>query len=509
MPTHRGSPPSFVPLRPNAIPPPVSPVAAPSLDRAVMTTAGMVTKALAASGPLIVLFGSIPATFAATGVLGVPLGFLIVGAVAGLLSVGYSAMARAYPHPAPCYAIAARGLGRASGVACGAVALVAYCGIQTSLYGLLGATVQDALGVPWWLTAAIAVLIVGVLGVRRVVLSTGLLAVVLGISAIFIALFFAAAFAEADRFSAAAFEPNALHAAGLGTVIAYGFAALMGFEIPFCFGEESRTRTGPSRAVGIALVILVALYAGMAWAITAGVGAAGVAAVAPVPGAPGPYYFVEREFTIIAVFYLRVVLVLAIGTSMLSLHSIAARYAFALAREQILPKPIAWTGRNPESNSPVGGSLLQSGIAALIVAGFAVSAADPLATLFAWNSTLGALGFVTLLLISSVAAMVHLRAHRAHAETLWRRRIAPALGVLGGLGVLGAMGLEADAMLGVPPGSPLLVVVPGLIVGAALTGLAWALFLRSRRPGVYAGIGGGMSHRHAVPDMRLAAKYRL
>ena len=44
-----------------------------ALERKTMTTSGMFTFAAAASAPVVVLLGSIPATYATTSVVGVPL----------------------------------------------------------------------------------------------------------------------------------------------------------------------------------------------------------------------------------------------------------------------------------------------------------------------------------------------------------------------------------------------------------------------------------------------------
>jgi hypothetical protein len=46
-------------------------------------------------------------------------------------------------------------------------------------------------------------------------------------------------------------------------------------------------------------------------------------------------------------------------------------------------------------------------------------------------------------------------------------------------------------LLGVAPGSPAAWLLPASFAAAAVTGLAWALFLRFRLPGIYATIGLG------------------
>jgi amino acid transporter len=477
-----------------------------ALERKTMTTAGMFTFAAAASAPVVVLLGSIPATYATTSVVGVPLGFLLVGAVVALLSVGYSALSRHVPHPAVYYAVIARGLGQHMGVAGGMVALLAYNGIQTSLYGLLGATLNDLFGGPWWIWAVLVVALVGVIGVRAVALSTRLLATILVLSFVVLVLFDLAAVTHpADgRLSADGFRIAELARSGVGGAAAYCLAALMGFEAAASFSEEARARIAPARAVFISLGVLVAAYAFSAWAMGVAVGPQQVTAVAADPAVGLPFNVFEDQYGPLMPPLVRAMLVAAIITSLLALHSIAARYGFAMAREGVLPNALAATGRGRQAGSPVGGSLLQTGIAALVVVAFAVSGADPIATLFAWFSTLGALGLLSLLVITSVAAMVYLPGRGPEAETAWRRRIAPGLGVPAGTLVLGTMVVNVDSMLGAGPGSRLPYVIPAVIVVVAAAGIAWALYLRSARPDVYNKISRGQPRRHAVVDVQLA-----
>jgi amino acid transporter len=477
-----------------------------ALERKTMTTAGMFTFAAAASAPVVVLLGSIPATYATTGVVGVPLGFILVGAVVGLLSVGYTVLSRRIPHPAVYYAVIARGLGRPSGVGGGMVALLAYNAIQTSLYGLLGATLNGLFGGPWWLWALIAVALVGVVGVRSVAISTRLLGTILVLSFVVLALFDLAAVAHpaGGSLSADGFKLSELAKSGVGGAAAYCLAALMGFESAASFSEEARARVAPGRAVFISLGVLVGAYAISAWAMGVAVGPQQVTKVAADPSAGLPFNIFEDRYGPLMPPLIRAMLIAAIITSLLALHSIAARYGFAMAREGVLPKSIASTGSGRQSGSPVGGSLLQSGIALVVVLAFAVTGADPIATLFAWFSTLGALALLALLVVTSVAAMAYLPARGPEAENIWRRRIAPLLGVLTGAVVLGTMVVNVDSMLGVGPGSNLPYVIPTLVVIVGVLGVVWAMYLRSAQPEIYSKISRGQPRRHAVVDVQLA-----
>src|SRR5438270_409548 len=81
--------------------------------------------------------------YAGTGLIAVPLSFLVLAVVLALLTVGYVAMSGHVPHAAVFYALIARGLGGVCGVAGGALALLSYNAIQISLYGLFGYTVAE------------------------------------------------------------------------------------------------------------------------------------------------------------------------------------------------------------------------------------------------------------------------------------------------------------------------------------------------------------------------------
>src|SRR5688572_20234566 len=116
---------------------------------------------------MTVLVGGSMGAYAATGVVGVPLAFVLVTAALGLACVSYVAMSAESPHAGPLYAQVARGLGPASGLSAAAVALLAYNAIQICLYPLLGATLAAALGGVWWVWALVAWLLIGVLGVAH------------------------------------------------------------------------------------------------------------------------------------------------------------------------------------------------------------------------------------------------------------------------------------------------------------------------------------------------------
>ncbi len=95
-PRRSGSPPSGAP---QGMGRPMSKAPA-GLDRGSLGTAGMSFFTISASAPMTVLAGSVVATFAATGVKGVPLSFLVLAVALWPFTVAYTTMSRHVSQPA-------------------------------------------------------------------------------------------------------------------------------------------------------------------------------------------------------------------------------------------------------------------------------------------------------------------------------------------------------------------------------------------------------------------------
>src|SRR5690625_5097282 len=134
---------------------------------------------------MTVVAGVVTTGFAMTGLVGIPVAFLAIGAVLMLFSVGYVAMSRYVTNAGAFYAYIARGIGKPFGVGAAWIALVAYNALQVGLYGLLGASSTPLLSqwfgldVPWWMVALIVWAFVAVLGQQAVDVNGAVLAVLL------------------------------------------------------------------------------------------------------------------------------------------------------------------------------------------------------------------------------------------------------------------------------------------------------------------------------------------
>jgi amino acid transporter len=200
------------------------------------------------------------------------------------------------------------------------------------------------------------------------------------------------------------------------------------------------------------------------------------------------------------------ILVLAIVAAMVSFHHGVARYVFALARERVLPGRLARVGlgKAKRGGAPVGGSLVQSAAALGVIMVVAATGADPLGVLFTWLSTLAAIGVLALLTMCSWAGLRFYANGGGTNESWVFRTLAPALGIITGSTMLGTLVLNVSALLGVPPGDPLTLLLPSVIGVAFLAGSTWSLRIRRSKSEVWAGIGRGIPEPLAVPDQRLA-----
>lgn len=471
-----------------------------SLQRRRLGVTHLVFFTVAASAPLTALAGGVTTAYAVSGNQGVPLAFLVVSVALALFAVGYVAMSRHVASAGAFYAYLARGIGRPAGVAGAFVALVSYNSIQVGLYGLFGSTVSNfaaeafGLRMPWWIWALLAMGTVAALGLLRVDLNARVLAVLLIAEVAVVAAFDIIGFARPAEgvVTTAPLMPSTLLAGGLGAAIAFTVASFTGFESGAIYSEEARD---PYRAVGRATLIAIAFigsfYALSSWAVVAATGARRLQERASTEGPALIIRPLADAFGPIVADLATALLLGSVFAALLSFHNSVARYLLVLGRERVLSEKLSSIG--VRSGAPVAGSIAQSTLALVVVAGFAIADADPMLTLFSWSSGLAALGVVLLLAGTSVAVIGFFRHSSVVSPTLvWSRTIAPALAATLLLAFLVVMVVNFDSLLGVAPSSPIRWLLAVTVLAAALGGAVWALYLRGFRPDVYADIGGAV-----------------
>lgn len=471
---------------------------APQLRRRRLGVVHLVFFTVAASAPLTVLAGGVTTTYAVSGNAGVPLAFVGLAIVLGLFAVGYGAMSRFVANAGAFYSYLSLGLGRGFGVAGSFVALISYNAIQIGLYGLFGATASDfvaeavGLRLPWWTWGFLALIVVGALGLLRVDLNARVLAVLLIIEVIVVVLYDVAAFRNPAEgaITLAPLDPSTLLVPGVGAVIAFNIAAFTGFESGAIYSEETRDpRRTVARATFVAVAFTGVFYALSSWAMVAATGTEQLQAAATENGPGLVFGPLADNYGVIVSDVATVLFLTSVFAALLSFHNGVSRYLFALGRESVLPKVLSTVGTR--SGGPVAGSLAQSALAIVVLLVFILTGGDPVLVLFTWLSGMSAVGVVLLMAATSAAVVgyfVRERDKRAEAS-LWARTIAPGIASLLLFVLLVVLIGNFDALLGTDPSSPLRWILPGLVLLAAVAGLAWAGTLSKFRPMVYSGIG--------------------
>jgi hypothetical protein len=116
----------------------------------------------------------------------------------------------------------------------------------------------------------------------------------------------------------------------------------------------------------------------------------------------------------------------------------------------------------------------------------------------------GTLGILALQTLAAVAVVVHFRRNRD--TRLWKTVVAPGLGALG-LALIVLLAIRNFTTLA-GSDNPVIGALPWLLAVAVLTGLATALWLKSRRPAVYHELLSDMEHydtvHHELADATIA-----
>jgi amino acid transporter len=450
---------------------------------------------MSAAAPLTVVAGVVPTGLAVTGLTGISIAFLAVAIVLAIFSVGYVAMARHIANAGAFYAYISRGLARPIGVGAAWVALLSYNGFQVAAYGGFGAIASPlfkdwfGIDVTWWVLALITWALTAVLGVRDVAVNGKVLATLLVAEITLVV-----AFSVADIFTSnfqpsnAPIDPGSLIGTGAGALLVMAFTGFVGFEQSVVFSEESRDprRTVP-RATYIAIALIAALYAFASWSMMSAAGAN----VVDRAGKEGPELFfnvASDRLGAIAIDLGHALFLTSLIAAMISFHNIIARYTFSLGREGVLPRIFGRTV--PGTGAPKNGSLAQSALGLIAIGLYAINGWDPLVQLFFWGASLGAIGVLLLITLTSIA-VIGFFSRNPEDENAWHRIGAPAIGTVLLLVITYLALTNIATLFGVDPGSKITWIVPTTFGVIMVAGIIWALILRAGRPRVYEGIGYG------------------
>src|SRR5690606_23485037 len=140
---------------------------------------------VAAPSPLGVIGGPVPLGIAGGNGTGFPSAYVLATVVLLLFAVGFYQMSGHVNTAGAFSSAVARGLGQGAGLGAAFVALLAYLALAAGVYGLIGSGLTALIAgyggpeIPWWLGAAAAFVLAGVLGFRNIAVSGKVLAILL------------------------------------------------------------------------------------------------------------------------------------------------------------------------------------------------------------------------------------------------------------------------------------------------------------------------------------------
>lgn len=473
--------------------PPVAEGQPHALRTNALGTGGIVFMVISAAAPLTIVAGVAPIAILIGGIAA-PIVYTVAGIVLGIFAIAFMAMTRYVKALGGFYTYIAQALGKAAGLGSSFVALVSYNALQIGLYGLLGAQghemflTQFGIDIPWWAIAGVGIFAVFFVAYRGVDVGAKVLGVLLGAEALILVIFAVVVLAQggAEGITFGSFTPDAMLNPGLFAILGAGFAAFMGFESTALYREEARDpeRTIP-RATYISVAFMAIFYGFIIWAVIISLGetnAVDLAAENPaglVFAQAGHYLGAWAELAM----YL--LILTSVYASQLAFHNAINRYTFSMARDGVLPVSLSRT--HPTSGSPYVSGILQTILAVVVVAFFAMAGLDPYMQLLLWVNSPGVLGILFLQVLTCLAVVVFFVRNRDIA----RRWFVIPSAVVAGLAMTGVLWLLCTSLDMLTAGGPVVnVIVVAITPVTFVVGVVLALIWKRTRPEVYARIGG-------------------
>lgn len=399
---------------------------------------GILFFVLSAQAPLTGIVGAAPLAAALGNGAGAPGAYLIVGVVIVIFAVGFVAMSRKVQTNGAFYAYVTAAFGRKTGAGAAWLALLAYSTVQAAMYGLYGAAFSGLLAsagitVPWWLPALVTMAGVQVLGSMNIELGARVLAVLVGLEVAILLMFGFSVLLRGGGPEgldiAASFAPAAIAGGAPGVAIMFAVASMFGFESTAIYSAEAKDphRT-VARATYLSVGIIAVFFSFITWMLVSFygpshvVGAAGAAlesgdatsfVIGPIVEMFGPWAGVTAG----------VLLVTSLLAGIIAFHNGINRYLHSLALRGSMPGVVARTNRH---RAPAVAAWIQTAVAVLLVAPFALLGLDPVLTLFSWFSGLAVAALLVLYMLCSLAVVGYFRRERV-AGQYWQTLIAPAL----------------------------------------------------------------------------------
>jgi amino acid transporter len=472
---------------------------------------GVIFMAVATAAPITAMVGNVPIAVGFGNGSYAPAGYLVATIVLSLFALGYSAMAKHITATGAFYGYISHGLGRVIGLASGFLITMAYIVFEASLVGIFSffaqSTVEKYTGVKvTWIVFAVVMLILNsILCFYDINLTAKVLGFFLITEILMLGLMaFAVLFHGGGPQGLAPESINPLNAFQSATGVAgatagiglfFAFWSWVGFESTAMYGEESRDpkRVIP-RATMLSVVGVGLFYVFVSWMAIAGTGPDNAIKLAQDTATSGDIFFGPTRALLgsWAVDLFNVLLMTGSFACGMAFHNCAARYIYALGREDLVPGLRRTIGRtHAKHGSPYIASLVQTGIATVLVLGFLAFNKDPYGDLYALLAILGTMAILIVQALCAFGVIGYFHVSKNHPETAhwFRTLVAPLLGGLGMLYVVYLLWKNKDFAAGAAAQTLLFKLTPYIVVAVFAAGVALALYFRARDPRRYEVIG--------------------
>lgn len=431
---------------------------------------------IAAAAPMAAVVGASPVLFSASGP-GTPVIYAIAALLVALFSVGYLRMSHHITNAGGFVAYIAKGLGNKWATAGAGIAILTYLSLQIGLWSQFGVFAQQlaesltGIGIPVYVWIVVVLALTAGLTMKGVDASLKVLGVLILGETLVVAALVISLIAQKGLgiFTFEGFTASSVFGPGLGISLLFAFACFTSFEATVVFAEEAKNprRTIP-RAAYLVIAFVGVFYTLSTWAISGSIGIAHIQQEATdnpagmifdlANASAGPWLSVAMQILVVTSFI----------AMLLGLSNMFSRYLFALGRAGALPAKLSSVSK---TGAPSFAGLVNALVVLVVISAFLLAGADPIGIVFSWFVALGTAGFITILLLTSVAIVVFF-ARNGIRGNLWVTVIAPSLSVLAFI-VIGYLTLDNyDALLGGAGGVArwLLVGIPIFLVAGLVRG---------------------------------------
>lgn len=451
----------------------------------------IVMMVIATAAPLTVMAANTPLIIGLGNGAAAPFDALTAMLIMFMFSVGFVAISRHIGNAGAFYACIQKGLGRVVGLGAASLAMISYSLFLLAIGTYVGYAASELIdslfGVApaWWLMTLGTVAFIGVLGYRRIEMSSKILGVALVLEIAVVLLLDLLILSDKGPASLPmeSFQPTHILSGSPGLGLLFAIYSFIGFESTVIYREEARN---PERTIPIATYTAVftvgIFYVLSMWCTIAGIGVNQVVAFASEH--PGDMYLLLSEQYLGEAFSdaIQVLLITSLFACMLSLHNIVVRYQYILGKYAILPGRCA--NIHARHGSPYVASLAQSAFAVIGIVALALAGLDPVTQIYAWGATAGTLGYMVILVLASLAILIYFK--RSGGERrLWQTRIAPFGGLIGILACLAIAIVNLPMLIGGDNADSIAPLMGLLIMLAFAVGCGSALLLRERAPERY------------------------